>query len=86
MKDININQLILQKLEEDDLPISWLARKIGCDPDNLRKKLKNNHDIPSNLLYRISSVLHEDFHACYSQKLKENNENNTLNPYSQRFP
>lgn len=71
MKNININQLIFQKLQEKDLKIAWLARQVGCDADNLRKKLKNNHDIHSNLLYRISIALGEDFHALYSQKLQE---------------
>jgi hypothetical protein len=73
MKTININQLILEKLKEKDLKVAWLARQIDYNADNLRKKLKNNYDIHSNLLHRISLALNEDFHAYYSQKLREDN-------------
>ena len=74
MKDINICNLIMQKLKEEERSIAWLARKVGCDKDNLSKMLKkNNHDILPDLLFRISEALKEDFFACYSQKLQERN-------------
>ena len=73
MKDINICNLILQKLKEEEHSIAWLARKVACDKDNLCKMLKNNHDIHPDLLFRISEALKEDFFACYSQKLQEKN-------------
>ena len=71
MKDINISHLILQKLKEKERTVSWLARQIKYDSENLRKTLKNNHDIYTDLLYRISIALNEDFFAFYSQKLEE---------------
>jgi len=87
MNSIHINHLILKKLKEKDLKIAWLARQVGCSSNNLRKILKNNHDIYFNLLFRIAYALEEDFFVCCSQELKtklhekgktinENNQNN----------
>jgi plasmid maintenance system antidote protein VapI len=67
---IHIGNIIKQKLEEKDLKIAWLARQIFYDESNLCKKLKNN-DIDTNLLYRISDTLHEDFFAYYSNDLNK---------------
>ena len=71
MKNIKICDLILKKLKKEERRIAWLARQVGCDSDNLRKTLNNNQDIYTDLLYRISVALEEDFFACYSEKLKE---------------
>jgi len=87
MNTIHINQQILRKLEEKDLKISWLAKRVGYDKENLRKILKNNRDLYTNLLFKISLALEEDFFVCCSQELKtklhekrktinENNQNN----------
>ena len=69
MKHIHINHLILQKLKEKERSISWLAKQVGCDSGNLRKKLKNNREIYPNLLLQISIALKEDFFAYYSHEL-----------------
>jgi len=71
MKNIHINHLILQKLEEKERTIPWLAKKMEYDRNNLRKILKNNRDIYTSLLFRISDALDEDFFALYSQILAE---------------
>ena len=71
MKNIHINHLILKKLKEKDRSISWLARQMRCDKDNLRKILKNNREVYPSLLLQISSVLDEDFFAFYSQIVAE---------------
>ena len=68
---MTINNFILQKMNEKGRSIGWVARQVGCDRNNLRKTLLNNRDISSDLLFRISKALDEDFHAFYSQKLKE---------------
>ncbi|MDR1198329.1 MAG: XRE family transcriptional regulator [Prevotellaceae bacterium] len=69
--EIHIGRLILQKLKEKERSITWLARKVNCDDSNLGRTLKNSHHIHSELLFRISLVLEEDFFAYYSEKLKE---------------
>jgi len=69
--EIPIGELILQKLKEKERSLTWLAQKVGCDVSNLSKTLKNSRYIYTELLFRISVALEEDFFACYSQKLKE---------------
>ena len=66
-----IGELIFRKLKEKGRTLTWLAQKVGCDDSNLSKTLKNSRYIYSDLLFRISLALDEDFFACYSQKLKE---------------
>ena len=68
---IPIGELIFQKLKEKERTILWLAQKVGCDNSNLSKTLRNSRYIYSELLFRISIALEEDFFAYYSQKLKE---------------
>jgi len=71
MGTIHINHLILKKLEEKERKIAWLAKRVDYDKENLRKILKNNRDLYTNLLFKISIALEEDFFAGYSQELKE---------------
>jgi len=68
--EIDIGKLILQKLKEKKRSVAWLAGEMGCDDSNLGKTLKNNRYIYSDLLFRISILLEEDFFAHYSQELK----------------
>ena len=70
MYNIHIGKMILQKLNEKERSIAWLARQVNCDNANLGRQLKNNPHIHSELLLRISIVLEEDFFAYYSKKLK----------------
>jgi hypothetical protein len=58
-------------LEEQERSISWLARKIGEDKDNLTKRLKSSPFIYYDLVYKISQVLNEDLFAYGSQKLNK---------------
>ena len=69
---IDICRLILEKLDEKDLSIAWLARQTGCDKDNLRKTLNNNQDIYTDLLFKISVALEEDFFYNLFRKFKKN--------------
>ena len=70
-ENIPIGDLIFQKLKEKGRSLAWLAQQVGCDASNLSKTLKNSRYVYSELLFRISIALDEDFFACYSQKLKE---------------
>jgi len=69
-QSIHIGEFIRQELLAQQRSVTWLARKISCDRSNLNKILKCQH-IHTELLYRISIALGEDFFACYSQKLQE---------------
>ncbi len=68
--EINIGELVLQKLKKEGRTLVWLANQVGCDDSNLGKILKNGKYIHCDLLFRISNALEEDFFAYYSQKLK----------------
>jgi hypothetical protein len=70
-ESINICHLIKEKLDEKERSVAWLARRINYDSDNLRKILKHNRDIHTDLLFSISVAMEEDFFACYSEKLME---------------
>ena len=69
--EIEIGEIILQKLKEKNRSISWLAKKVNCDKSNLCKILKNSQYIHYDLIYRISQVLNEDFFAFGTQMLKK---------------
>jgi len=69
--NIDIGELIFQKLKEKERSLAWLARQVGCNDSNLGKSLKNNRYIYTDLLFRISQALEEDFFAYYSQTLKK---------------
>ena len=70
---IHIGKLILQKLDEKERSVAWLARKLSCDASNLGRVLNDSYFIHSQLLWRISKALNEDFFAYYSDALKEDN-------------
>jgi len=56
--------LILQKLEDENRPVAWLAGEIGTDPSNLRKALKKN-SMNTDLLKRITKALKYNFFHYY---------------------
>jgi DNA-binding Xre family transcriptional regulator len=62
--NIHIGELILQKLKEKNLPVAWLAGKVGMDPSNLRKQLKKI-SIDTHLLQHISKELSCNFFQYY---------------------
>jgi plasmid maintenance system antidote protein VapI len=76
--EIDIGGLILQILDEKDRKIAWLAREVGCDDSNLGKTLKNNKYIHYDLVYRISKAMDVDFFAYGTQKLKEEQNKETI--------
>ena len=69
--DIDIGKLIVEKLQEKERTVVWLAKQVGCDESNFRKTLKNSRFIYCDLLLRISMALNEDFFVYYSQKMDE---------------
>jgi len=70
-KIIDIGEIILQKLKNKGISVSWLADKVNCNKSNLKKTLLNTHFIYCGLLYKISIALEEDFFSYYSQKMEE---------------
>ena len=66
--NIHIGKLIHNKLKENDRSVSWLAKKIYCDPSALCKMLKRE-DINTKLLLKISKILDHDFFVYYSNTI-----------------
>jgi hypothetical protein len=66
---IHIGDEIYKQLAAEKRPVAWLAAMLYVDPSNLRKLLKKPY-LPTDLLYRISTILGKDFFAGYSQLLK----------------
>ena len=66
--NLHIGAEIKQELYAQDLPIAWLARKLGCDASNLHRKLKSSK-IKLDLLSKISSILGKNFYERYCEQL-----------------
>jgi hypothetical protein len=62
---IDIGFAVRQKMTEQGITISWLAKQVECDRGNLYKQLHNRHIYPE-LLFKISIALETDFFMCYS--------------------
>ena len=69
-KQLDVGELIKQKLKEQDRSIAWLAKKIPCDRANLHKMLQQ-HFIHSYIVYRTSQILKYDFFNLYSAYLQD---------------
>ena len=63
---IFIGTLIQQELKNQERTVSWLARKLDCDRTNVYNIFRRQ-DIDTELLMRISVILHRDFFAIFSK-------------------
>ena len=68
---IHIGNEIKKYLTDQQRSVAWLAAQLHHDPSNLRKLLKNPY-MPTDLLFRISTILGKDFFADFSALLAEN--------------
>lgn len=64
--EVHIGNLIKSELQKQDLTISWLARQVHRDASNMNKMLQKP-SIHTDLLIRISNVLHHDFFSEIAQ-------------------
>ena len=68
---IHIGNEIRKHLTDHQRSVAWLAAQLHHDPSNLRKLLKNPY-MPTDLLFRISTILEKDFFVGFSALLAEN--------------
>ena len=68
---INIGQAIKEELERQERPASWLASKLGCNRQFVYRIFMKN-SIDSDLLLRISIILHRDFFQEFSNAISPN--------------
>ena len=66
---IFIGTLIQQELKNQERTVSWLARKLDCDRTNVYNIFRRQ-DIDTELLMRISVILHRDFFSIFSKEAK----------------
>lgn len=64
--NLHIGNLVKKELLRQERTVSWLARKLCCDRSNVYK-IFLRPTIDSELLFRISVILHHDFFKDYSQ-------------------
>lgn len=67
---IPIGRLIQEKLKEQNQTVVWLAQQMPCRRENLYKIFRKNN-LDTEMLLRISRIMHFDFFQFYSQSLKE---------------
>ncbi len=77
--NIHIGKIIKQTLDSRGQSYSWLARQLYTDVSNVPKILKRK-SLNTDLLLRISLILHKDFFAYYSDFYAANNQDGTLTP------
>nr|WP_237038424.1 XRE family transcriptional regulator [Phocaeicola faecalis] len=67
---IHIGKLIEEELHRQERSVTWFANKLYCDRTNVYKIFKKQ-SIDTELLLRISQILHKDFFLLFSQNINE---------------
>lgn len=67
---IHIGNIIKEELENQERTVTWFAEKLYCDRTNAYKIFKKQ-SIDTDLLLRISQILHKDFFYFYSQHFRD---------------
>lgn len=67
---MHIGRLIRQQMEQQGKTTSWLARELAYCRTNVYK-IYDKKSIDTDLLLRISRLLHYDFFATYSQEIEK---------------
>jgi len=65
----SIGNLIKQELRAQERTVTWFANKLNCQRQNVYD-IFSRSTIDTALLLRISSILHKDFFAFYSEQIK----------------
>lgn len=67
---IHIGKEIQKVMKSRGIRVSWLAKQIGNNRNNIYNIWKQQ-DINTNILMRISNALNYDFFALYSNRIKK---------------
>lgn len=74
---IHIGKLIEEELYRQEHSITWFAKKLYCDRTNIYSIFKRE-SINTELLLRISQILHHNFFSYYINELSECEKNSTI--------
>lgn len=67
---MHIGDYIQNELKRQERSVSWFARKLNCNRQNVYNIFKRT-TIDTELLLRISLILRKDFFLYYSQEFEE---------------
>lgn len=67
---MHIGDYIQNELKRQERSVSWFARKLNCNRQNVYNIFKRT-TIDTELLLRISLILHKDFFQYYSQEFED---------------
>lgn len=81
-EQICIGKIIEEELRRQERTVTWLSRQIHCDRRNIYD-IFSRACIDTDLLYKLSVVLHTDFFSYFSTRLQSSiNQNITPPPHS----
>ncbi|MDE6265691.1 MAG: XRE family transcriptional regulator [Paramuribaculum sp.] len=72
MSEIIIGKKIEEELRKQERSVVWLADQLNCNRTNIYKIFRRD-SIDTDLLLKISLVLHCNFFADYIKRLELNN-------------
>ncbi len=67
-EELHIGHVIKNELKNQGRTITWLSKQLGYTRQNLYKIFERKW-IYTDLLYKISQIMHYDFFQHYSKKL-----------------
>jgi hypothetical protein len=70
---MHIGQLIRQQVDEQGKTVVWFARQLSYSRTNVYK-IYEKSSIDTDVLLRISNILHYDFFKLYSEGLKKDSD------------
>lgn len=66
---LHIGKLIRQKMEERQITVVWLARRLSCSRTNVYK-IFDKYSLDTEVLAKISDILEYDFFSLYSEEIR----------------
>lgn len=66
---LHIGELIRQKMKEQRRSVVWMAQQLSCSRANVYKML-DKYSIDTEVLAKISLLLHFDFFSFYSDYIR----------------
>ncbi len=66
---MHIGRILQQKLKDDGRTVVWLANELGCHRTNVYN-LFDKYSIDTQLLQRISIIMHYNFFSLYEDEVK----------------
>ena len=75
---IHIGKLIEEELHRQERSVTWFANKLYLRPEPIHIKIFKRQSIDTELLLRISQVLHVNFFEYYSRECQNREKQSTL--------